>query len=61
LLPPLQETLVPEMVLLNAVGAVMVTDFVVVHALASVTVTVYVPAAKPVTEEVVFAGVVFQL
>lgn len=53
--------MVPTMLPLNAAGWVIVTVAVVVHALASVTVTMYVPAANPVTEEVVFTGVVFQL
>jgi hypothetical protein len=44
-----------------AAGWVMITEAVEVFPLASVTVTVYVPATKPVAAAVVFTGVVFQL
>ena len=37
-----------EEVAVKAVGCVIVNERVAVHALASVTVTVYVPATKPV-------------
>ena len=47
--PALQVTLVaPEIVAVTAVGWVMVTDAVFAHELASVMVTVYVPAIKPI-------------
>lgn len=45
--PPKQLTLVPLMLAVTAVGWVMVILVVAVHALASVAVTVYVPATKP--------------
>ena len=46
-LPPLQLTFVGvPMEATTAVGSVIVTDSVSVHPLASVTVTVYVPAVK---------------
>jgi hypothetical protein len=49
LLPPLHDTLVcDDNVETNAVGCVNVATFVLVHALASVMIQVYVPAAKPV-------------
>ena len=41
-------------------GSVIVTVFGTVHRFASVTVTVYVPAIKPVAVAVFCAGVVFQ-
>src|SRR6478736_2686683 len=44
-----------------AAGSVMVTVAVVVHPPASVTVTVYVPAARFVAVAVVCTGMVFQL
>jgi hypothetical protein len=44
-----------------AAGWVMVTVAVEILPLASVTVTVYVPAARPVAAAVVFTGIVFQL
>jgi hypothetical protein len=50
-LPPLQLTLVDEVIdtLTEVAGSVMVTVSVSSHPLASVTVTVYVPADKPLT------------
>ena len=42
-----------------AAGCVMVTLAVWVHRLASVTVTIYVPAISPVAVTVVWAGTVF--
>ena len=42
-------------------GCVIVTDAVLVHPLLSVTVTVYVPAPRPLAVGVVCTGVVFQL
>lgn len=46
--PPLHKTFVPVTLALSAVGCVTVALAVVVHELASVTVTVYVPAVNPV-------------
>ncbi|MNY19192.1 hypothetical protein D3C86_1526140 [compost metagenome] len=46
-MPPLQLTLVCEVVAPSAVGSVNVTVLVIWQALASVIVTVYVPAASP--------------
>ena len=46
--PPLQATFVCDVPTVNAAGCVTVYDLVAVHPLASVTVTVYVPAASPV-------------
>jgi hypothetical protein len=42
---------VNEVVAVSAVGCVTVVDAVVVHPFASVTVTVYPPAVRPVAEE----------
>ncbi len=47
LLPPLQLTLFTVVLAVTAVGWVMVTLVVAVHELASVAVTVYVPAVNP--------------
>jgi hypothetical protein len=44
-----------------AAGCVIVAVAVFTHPLVSVTVTVYVPAAKPVAVVPVCTGVVFQL
>ena len=57
LLPPLQLTFVwAEMLAVNTGGWVIVTPEVLVHPLLSVTVTVHVPAVKPVLIAVVWAG-----
>ena len=45
---PLINKLVPTVEQFNGAGSVNVTVHIVVHKLSSVTVTVYVPAAKPV-------------
>ena len=60
--PPLQETFVcADIFAERAVsGSVIVTVLGIVHRFASVTVTVYVPAIKPVAVAVFCAGVVFQ-
>jgi len=58
--PPLQDTLVIAVVAVIGVAWVMVTVAVVVQPLASVTVTVYDPATRPVAVAVVCTGVVFQ-
>jgi hypothetical protein len=50
---PLQLTLILVVVALRAEGCVTVTDLVTKQAVASVTVTVYVPADKPVFDVVV--------
>jgi len=61
LLPPLQATFVDEgIVTVTIAGCVIVTCAVAVHPLASVAVTVYVPAINPVAVAVVCTGVVFQ-
>jgi hypothetical protein len=52
-LPPLHATFVPVIVPLKAVGSVIVTVSVVTLLFASVTVTVYVTADKPVAVAVV--------
>ena len=50
-LPPKQSTGVEEVVAVSWVGSVTVVIAVVVQPLASVTVAVYVPAARAVAEE----------
>ena len=53
-LPPLQLTLPSLLVAtVSSVGSVMVTVLVAVHPLASVVVTVYVPALNPLIAAVV--------
>ena len=61
--PPKQSTFVCAVIVAAnaAAGSVMVTVAVVVHPPASVTVTVYVPAARPVAVLTVCTGMVFQL
>mgnify|MGYP006961380426 CR=1 FL=1 len=54
LLPPLQLTLVCDVVAVIAVGWVIVTLRTTVQLLASRTVTVYVPAVNPLIEAVVW-------
>ena len=49
--PPLQLVDVAVAIKLNAVGSVTTTVAVAVHELASVAVTVYVPAVRPVIVE----------
>jgi hypothetical protein len=62
LFPPLQDTLVRvEPVAVSVVGCVTVAVEVAVQLCASVTVTVYVPAVRPVAADVVCAGDVLQL
>jgi hypothetical protein len=52
--PPLHETLVcASAVKAKALGSVIMKERVAVQPLASVTVTVYVPATRPVIEEAV--------
>jgi hypothetical protein len=59
LLPPKQRIFTEEeMVAVSCVGCVMVTVAVEVQPFASVTVTVYVPAVRPVAVAVSCAGVV---
>ena len=60
LLPPLQLMFVTVPVMLKgAVGWVITTSPVAIHPIASITVTVQVPAVKPVACAVVWAGKVF--
>ena len=51
--PPLQLTGVALQLIINAVGCITTDVQVAVHPLASVTVTVYVPAALPLIVDVI--------
>ena len=55
LLPPKQLTGVALHVAANCAGSVTIDSQVAVHPLASVTVTVYVPAVKPPIDDVTAA------
>jgi hypothetical protein len=56
---PLHNTLTCVVPTVSATGWVIVTLAVLIHRLASVTVTIYVPAARPVAVAVVCTGNVF--
>jgi len=56
---PLHNTLTCVVPTVSATGWVIVTLAVLIHRLASVTVTIYVPAARPVAVAVICTGNVF--